>query len=123
MGDNIPMSQNITAQAPTNSPPPANRRGQNLPPFYERIPLGVLNPAFPRVANEEIKPNFEYILQNLREMDSRKSSRADFNYLYNVIESMKGALNSFNLIRTSNLREINRGLGPRRRKTRRSRRS
>jgi hypothetical protein len=123
MENNIPMSQNLTAQAPTNSPPPANRRGQNLPPFYEPIPLGVLNPKFPKVANEEIKPNFEYILQNLREMFLRKKSRADFNYLYGIIENMKGALNSFELMQTSNLREINRGPGPRRRKTRRNRRS
>jgi len=110
MDNDIPLRQGETLEAPANSPPPA--RG------VRRNSQGVLHPEFRRIAYEEIKPNFEYILQNLREMDANKSSGADFNFLYNVIESMKQALNSFNMIQTHNIRQVNRG-NARRRRTRR----
>lgn len=119
MNNNIPPSQqSLSLEAPPNSQ--NNRRDPRLPPGYVMKPVGVLNPEFLRIAHEEIEPNFVDILENLKEMIKNIKSPADFNIVYNMIETMKKHLNSFNLIQTYNVREINRP-SARRRRTRRRR--
>ena len=83
-------------------------------------PVGVLNPEFLRIAHKEIEPKFISILKNLEKMNKNIQSAADFNIVYNMIETMKKHLNSFNLIQTYNVKEIN-GPSARRRRTRRRR--